>query len=98
MLIDRKPKFRSRKLDFSKTLAVYRFNEIDEFDDYDEPLRSVVQVATGVDKEEEDVLIFCIVLSSALDSVGTPSSPSPDPPNQQDSALLHSHPGSSTED
>lgn len=65
MLIDRKPKFRSRKLDFNKALAVYRFNEIDDFDDYDEPLRSVVQVATGVDKEEEDVCfaLLCVATS-----------------------------------
>lgn len=53
--MDRKPKFRSRKLEFNKQLAVYRFDEIDEFEDFDSPLRSVVPVATGVDKEEEEV-------------------------------------------
>lgn len=57
MLIDRKPKFRSRKLEYNRSLAVYRYDEVNDFDDYDEPIRSVAQVATGVDKEEEEVLI-----------------------------------------
>lgn len=53
--MDRKPKFRSRKLEFNRALPVYQFDEIDDFDDFDGPLRSVAQVATGVDKEEEEV-------------------------------------------
>lgn len=55
MFLDRKPKFRSRKLDFGKALPVYRCDEVDDFEEFDGPLRSVAQVATGVDKEEEDV-------------------------------------------
>lgn len=54
---ERKPKFRARKLDFSKTLQVYRFDQAIDLDDYGSPLRTVAQVATGVDKEEEDVFI-----------------------------------------
>ena len=57
MFGERKPKFRSRKLDFNRPLTVYRHDEVDDFDDFDSPLRSVVQVATGVDKEEEDVRV-----------------------------------------
>lgn len=55
MFLERKPKFRNRKLDFGKALGLYRFDEVDELDEYDSPLRSVAPVATGVDKEEEDV-------------------------------------------
>lgn len=55
MFADRKPKFRSRKLEFNKVLPVYRYDEIDDADDFDGPLRSVTAVATGVDKEEEEV-------------------------------------------
>lgn len=55
MFSDRKPKFRSRKLEFNKTLPVYRCGEVDDADDFDGPLRSVAAVATGVDKEEEEV-------------------------------------------
>lgn len=55
MFADRKPKFRSRKLEFNKVLPVYRHDEIDDADDFDGPLRSVTAVATGVDKEEEEV-------------------------------------------
>lgn len=55
MFSERKPKFRSRKLDFGKQLPIYRYDEVDDLDDFDSPLRSVAQVATGVDKEEETV-------------------------------------------
>lgn len=54
MFSDRKPKFRSRKLDNHKALPVYRHDEIEDLDDYDSPLRAIAQVATGVDKEEEE--------------------------------------------
>jgi hypothetical protein len=55
MFLERKPKFRSRKLDFNRALPVYRHDEVNDFDEFEEPTRSVAQVATGVDKEEEDV-------------------------------------------
>ncbi len=56
MFADRKPKFRSRKLETSRLLEVYRYDQVDDVDDFDGPSRAVVQVATGVDKEEEDEL------------------------------------------
>jgi hypothetical protein len=59
MFLERKPKFRSRKLDFNRALPVYRYDEVDDFEEFEEPTRSVTRVATGVDKEEEDVrLVF----------------------------------------
>ena len=35
---------------------LYCHDEVDDLDDFDSPLRAVAQVATGVDKEEEEVL------------------------------------------
>ena len=48
-----KPKFRARKLDNSRSLAVLRYDLLDQInlDEFDS--RSVPAVATGVDKEEE---------------------------------------------
>lgn len=51
-----KPKFRARKLDNSRPLAVYRCDTVDDvhlLDDFESSSRSVPAVATGVDKEEE---------------------------------------------
>ena len=53
--MDRKPKFRSRKLEYSRPLQIYRFDDSIDIDDYDNPMRSVPLMATGVDKEEEEV-------------------------------------------
>ena len=53
--MDRKPKFRSRKLEYNRPLKVYRYDETIDLDDYDNPMRSVPLIATGVDKEEEEV-------------------------------------------
>ena len=53
--MDRKPKFRSRKLEYNRPLCVYRFDDSIDLDDYDNPIRAVPLVATGVDKEEEEV-------------------------------------------
>src|ERR1700733_4170475 len=52
---EKKPKFRSRKLDNAKPLVMYRYDEIDDLDEYGSPLRTVTHIATGVDKEEEEV-------------------------------------------
>lgn len=53
--MDRKPKFRSRKLEYNRPLQVYRYDEAVDIDDYDNPMRAVPLIATGVDKEEEEV-------------------------------------------
>jgi hypothetical protein len=53
--MDRKPKFRSRKLEYNRSLQIYRFDDAIDIDDYDNPMRAVPLIATGVDKEEEDV-------------------------------------------
>lgn len=47
-------KFRSRKLDFKKSLAVYRASDIPDIDQAVSH-RGVPVVATGVEKEEEEV-------------------------------------------
>lgn len=54
--MDRKPKFRSRKLEYNRPLSVYRYDDPLDLDDFDNPMRAVPLVATGVDKEEEEVL------------------------------------------
>lgn len=53
--MDRKPKFRSRKLEYNRPLSVYRYDDPLDLDDFDNPMRAVPLVATGVDKEEEEV-------------------------------------------
>lgn len=58
VLAERKTKFRARKLDYSKALLVLRYDQATDLDDYGSPLRTVTQVATGVDKDEEDVILF----------------------------------------
>lgn len=66
MFLERKPKFRSRKLEFNRALQVFRHDEVDDFEDFDSPLRSVAQVATGVDKEEEDVCTWRLLITRGL--------------------------------
>lgn len=53
--MDRKPKFRSRKLEYNRPLCIHRYDDPIDLDDYDNPIRAVPLVATGVDKEEEEV-------------------------------------------
>ena len=48
--------FRSRKLDYNKPLTVFRESDIDLDDNATLMMRSVPVVATGVDKEEEEVI------------------------------------------
>ena len=54
--MDRKPKFRSRKIDYTKAIAVYRWDQLgsDQMEELESPIRSIQPMATGVDKEEED--------------------------------------------
>ncbi|ORX99523.1 hypothetical protein K493DRAFT_406218 [Basidiobolus meristosporus CBS 931.73] len=49
-----KAKFRSRKIDDKRPLPVYRASEIPDFDEVANTQRSVPQVETGVEKEEEE--------------------------------------------
>jgi hypothetical protein len=53
MLQQNKPKFRSRKLDFKKALPIRHAEDLPDLDD--EGSRAVPIVATGVEKEEEEV-------------------------------------------
>jgi hypothetical protein len=46
---------RARKLDYSRRLHVYRAEEVPDLDDQTQFARSVPVVATGVEKEEEEV-------------------------------------------
>ena len=47
---------RARKLDNSKALRVFRTEEIPDLEEQGQYGRSVIQIATGVEKEEEEVL------------------------------------------
>jgi len=46
---------RARKLDYSRRLRVYRSEEVPDLDDQTQFARNVPVVATGVEKEEEEV-------------------------------------------
>ena len=46
---------RARKLDYTRRLHVYRSEEVLDLDDQTQFARSVPVVATGVEKEEEEV-------------------------------------------
>ena len=54
--MDRKPKFRSRKLEHNRPLQIYRHDDAVDIDDYDNHMRAAPMIATGVDKEEEEVM------------------------------------------
>ncbi len=54
--MERKPKFRSRKLENSRPLLIYRYDDLVDFEDFSSPVRAIPLVATGVDKEEEEVI------------------------------------------
>lgn len=66
-----KPKFRSRKLDYKKPLALVEADGIADIDD--EAYRAIPVVSTGVEKEEEEV--FFLGNMNQLNLKGT-SSPS----------------------
>jgi hypothetical protein len=55
--MDRKPKFRSRKLEHNRPLQIFRYDDTVDIDDYDNHMRSAPMIETGVDKEEEEVII-----------------------------------------
>lgn len=91
VISERKPKFRSRKLDFGKALQVFRFDQAVDLDDYGSPLRGVAQVATGVDKEEEDEHHLKAALSAAVSQAQTYYIPTPQshpPPEDFDKLYL----------
>lgn len=55
-MFDRKPKFRSRKLDIARPLCVYRWDAeaVLDLDDSEEATKASMSIATGVEKEEEE--------------------------------------------
>ena len=60
--MERKPKFRSRKLDYNRPLPVHRYDDVIDIDDLGSPIRAVPMIATGVDKEEEEVIREFVVI------------------------------------
>lgn len=54
--MDRKPKFRSRKLEHNRPLQIFRYDDAVDIDEYDNHMRAAPMIATGVDKEEEEVM------------------------------------------
>lgn len=54
---------RARKLDNSKPLRVYKTEEIPDLEEQSQYGRSVLQIATGVEKEEEEVIVKSPMLS-----------------------------------
>lgn len=57
-----KVSFRARALDFSKSMVIYRTEEIPDLRDYDKINRAVLQMPTGMEKEEETVSICFLEL------------------------------------
>ena len=66
--MDRKPKFRSRKLEYNRPLQIFKYDDAVDIDDYDNPMRAVPLIATGVDKEEEEVSLE-ILRSDLIDFI-----------------------------
>lgn len=56
-----KVSFRARALDVSKPMPIYRAEEIPDLRDFDKINRAVVQMPTGMEKEEETV---CFIAKS----------------------------------
>ena len=67
--MDRQPKFRSRKLENNRSLQVYRFDDSVDIDDYDNHMRAAPTIATGVDKEEEEVKLILIWIKLESDLI-----------------------------
>jgi hypothetical protein len=51
-------KFRSKKLDFKRPLPILKADQIPDLDDESIISRAVPAVATGVEKEEEEVRVI----------------------------------------
>jgi len=51
-------KFRSRKIDNKRPLAVYRSSELSDLNELTNLSRAAPMVATGVEKEEEEVWLI----------------------------------------
>jgi hypothetical protein len=56
--MEKKTKFRAKKLDFCKFLPVYREEQIDDLEEAVTASRTVPTMSSGVDKEEEEADIF----------------------------------------
>ena len=54
-----KVSFRARALDVSKPMPIYRSEEIPDMRDFDKINRAVLQMPTGMEKEEETVRLRC---------------------------------------
>lgn len=56
---------RSRKVDHKKYLQVYRYGDLDDFDEEANVSRITQNINTGVEKEEEEVslLKFCFLIT-----------------------------------
>lgn len=54
-----KVSFRARALDVSKPMPIYRSEEIPDLRDFDKINRAVLQMPTGMEKEEETVRLGC---------------------------------------
>lgn len=78
VLTERKPKFRARKIDFTRPLQILRYDQATDLDDYGSPLRTVTQVATGVDKDEEDEHHLKVALTAAATQSQTYYIPTPE--------------------
>ena len=62
-----KTKFRSKKLDNKKPLTIHKSSTLADLDELNSLQRNLVQVETGVEKEEEEVrILFMHLLSSYL--------------------------------
>jgi hypothetical protein len=48
---------RSRKVDPKRAMQVVRFDQVDDLDESSMIHRAIPQISTGVEKEEEEVLI-----------------------------------------
>ena len=52
-----KTSMRARKLDHTKPLKVYKAEDLPDLEDQSQYGRGIVQIATGVEKEEEEVFL-----------------------------------------
>ena len=73
-----KKKFRSKKLDYNRLLAVYRYHEITDVSEAELSSRSIPVIATGVDKEEEEEHHLQAAISSSNANAKVSFIPTPD--------------------
>ena len=59
---------RSRKLDYKKPLWIYQHDQVSDLDESSALNRTIPQVATGVEKEEEEVFSDSVVADILIDA------------------------------